>query len=55
MNLEEKSTPELQRLDSSHYLHPFTDPKALLEKGVKDKKDQEGKNLHDLLMKYPIE
>ena len=35
MNLEEKSTAELQMLDSRHYLHPFTDPKALLEKGAR--------------------
>jgi len=35
MNLAEKSTAELQRLDSNHYLHPFTDPKALLEKGAR--------------------
>jgi len=35
MNLAEKGTAELQRLDSNHYLHPFTDPKALLEKGAR--------------------
>ena len=35
MNLAEKSTAELQRLDSNHYLHPFNDPKALLEKGAR--------------------
>ena len=35
MNVEELSTAELQRLDSNHYLHPFTDPKALLEKGAR--------------------
>ena len=35
MNLAEKSTSELQRLDSNHYLHPFTEPKVLLEKGAR--------------------
>jgi len=35
MNLEEKNTTELQMLDSRHYLHPFTDQKALLEKGAR--------------------
>ena len=34
MNIEE-STFELQRLDSHHHLHPFTDPKVILKDGAR--------------------
>ena len=34
MNLNQ-NTSELQKLDSQHYLHPFTDPKALKKKGAR--------------------
>ena len=34
MNLNQ-NTSELQKLDSKHFLHPFTDPKALQKKGAR--------------------
>ena len=34
MNIEE-CTFELQRLDSHHHLHPFTDPKVILKDGAR--------------------
>ena len=34
MNLNQ-NTSELQKLDSQHFLHPFTDPKALQKKGAR--------------------
>lgn len=35
MDLPDPSTEELQKLDSNHFLHPFTDPKGLREKGAR--------------------
>ena len=34
MNLNQ-NTSELQKLDSQHFLHPITDPKALQKKGAR--------------------
>ena len=34
MNLNQ-NTSELQKLDSQHFLHPFTDPKVLQKKGAR--------------------
>ena len=34
MNLTQ-NTSELQKLDSQHFIHPFTDPKALQKKGAR--------------------
>ena len=34
MNLNQ-NTSELQKLDSQHFLHPFTDHKALQKKGAR--------------------
>ena len=41
------STAELQRLDSAHYLHPFTDYKQLAAKGARVVTGAEGVWLTD--------
>ncbi len=53
----ELSTADLQRLDSAHFLHPFTDFKALAQKGARVMKraegvyvwDSEGKKIFDAM------
>ncbi len=41
------TTPELQRLDRAHYLHPFTDFKSLGEEGSRIIERAEGVYIHD--------
>ncbi len=53
----ELSTAEIQRLDSAHFLHPFTDFKALAAKGSRVMEraegvyvwDSEGKKIFDAM------
>jgi putrescine aminotransferase len=33
--MSEYDTAEIQKLDAAHYMHPFTDHKALGEKGAR--------------------
>ena len=35
MNLHNKNTEQLQKIDTAHYLHPFTDYKNLIKTGSK--------------------
>ena len=43
------NTSELQKLDSQHFIHPFTDPKALQKKGARVITRAEGIYLWDIL------
>ena len=47
MNPKQLNTAEWQRLDSQHYLHPFTDHKALARKGSRIITRAEGIYLFD--------